>query len=217
MTLPELYERIGSLPSGGYLTVDTRFDRGYIYSLIHTARAVIISERWKMNGMVPAVYYQPYKPEYVILSQTEDGCYSRFYNVPDIINLDGRATGLGYVGSTGTLCQFREVNNSAVLASMMNNRIIRKMRKPIVLVLGGGEIEVYSTDSIENLRMEAIFADPTKVPTYNVDYDQYPIDASDISKIELYMLQGSMNMITRTPMDRVNEQRDTTTQPQPRM
>ncbi len=217
MTLPELYERIGSLPSGGYLTVDTRFDKGYIYTLIHTARAVIVSERWKMNGMVPPVYYQPYKPEYVILSQTEDGCYSKFYNVPDIINLDGRATGLGYVGSTGTLCQFREVNNSAVLASMMNNRIIRKMRKPIVLMLGGGEMEVYSTDSIENLRMEAIFADPTKVPTYNVDFDQYPIDASDISKIELYILQGSMNMTTRTPMDRINEQRDTTIQPQPRM
>lgn len=217
MTLPELYERIGSLPSGGYLTVDTRFDRGYIYTLIHTARAVIVSERWKMNGMIPAVYYQPYKPEYVILSQDADGCYSKFYNVPDIINLDGRATGLGYVGANGQLCQFREVNNRAVLASMMNNRIIRKMRKPIVLVLGGGEMEVYSTDSIEDFRMEAIFADPTKVPTYNVDFDQYPIDASDISKIELYILQGSMSMTTRTPMDRINEQRDTTIQPQPRM
>lgn len=217
MTLAELYERIGSLPSGGYLTVDTRFDKGYIYSLIHTARAFIVSERWKMNGMVPPVYYQPYKPEYVILSQDTDGCYSKFYNVPDIISLDGRATGLGYVGATGSLCQFREVNNRAVLASMMNNRIIRKMRKPIVLVLGGGEMEVYSNDSIENLRMEAIFADPTKVPTYNVDFDQYPIDASDISKIELYILQGSMTMTSRTPMDRINEQRDTTIPPQPRM
>jgi hypothetical protein len=217
MTLPELYERIGSLPSGGYLTVDTRFDKGYIYSLIHTARAFIVSERWKQNGLIPPVYYQTFKPYYVILSQDQDTCYSRFYNVPDIISLDGRATGLGYVGANGQLCQFREVNNRAQMASMMNNRIIRKMRKPMVLVLGGGEIEVYSNDSIENMRMEAIFADPTKVPSYNVDFDQYPIEASDISKIELYILQGSMNMITRTPMDRINEQRDTTIPPQIRM
>lgn len=217
MTLPELYERIGALPSGGYLTVDTRFDKGYIYTLIHTARAFIVSERFKQTGFVPAVYYQPYKPEYVILSQNEEGCYSRFMNVPDMINLDGRATGLGYAGADGTLCQFREVNNRAQLASMMSNRIIRKMRKPIVLVLGGGELEVYSNDSIENMKMEAIFADPTKVPSYNIDFDQYPIEASDISKMELYILQGSMNMITRTPMDRINEQRDTTIPPQPRM
>ena len=217
MTLPELYERIGSLPSGGYLTVDTRFDRGYIYSLIHTARAFIVSERWKANGMIPPMYYQKYKPEYVILSQDEGSCYSKFYNVPDIISLDGRASGAGFIGGNGTNCQFREVNNRAEFASMMNNRLFRKLRKPVVLFLGSGEIEVYSQDNIEDIQIEAIFADPTKVSSFNVDFDQYPIESSDISKLELYLLQGPVNSIVRTPMDRVNEQRDTTVSPQPRM
>lgn len=217
MTIRELYERIASLPNGGYITVDTRLDQGYMYSLIHSARAAVVNERWKNNGFVPPVYYQKFKPEYVILSQDDGSCYSKFYNVPQIIALDGRATGLGYVGANGQLCQFREVNNRAQMASMMNNRIIRKMRKPMVLMLGGGEMEVYSNDSIENLRMEAVFADPTKVPTYNIDFDDYPIDMGDISRIELLLMQGQINMISRTPMDRVNDQRDTTVPPQTRM
>ena len=217
MTLPELYERIASLPSGGYLTVDTRFNRGYMNSLIHTARAMIISQRFKEDGAVPPVYYQPYKPEYVILSQDAEGCYSKFYNVPEIIALDGRSTGLGFVGGNGSLCMFREVNNRAAFASMMNNRLFKKLRKPVALMLGGGEMEIYSRDSIENIKMEAIFADPTKVDTYNVDFDNYPIDASDISKIENFLLAGPIQVIARGPIDRVNEQRDTTVQPQPRM
>ncbi len=217
MTLAQVYERIASLPNGGYITVDTRLDKGYMYSLIHSARAFIVNERWKANGFIPPVYYQSYKPQYIILSQDADSCYSRFYNVPQIIALDGRGTGMGYVGANGTLCQFREVNNRAQMASMMSNRIIRKMRKPMVLLLGGGEIEVYSNDSIENMRIEAVFADPTTVNTYNIDYDDYPVDMGDIAKIEQLLMGGQFTMITRTPIDRINEQRDTTVPPQTRM
>lgn len=217
MTISEIYERIGSLPSSGYLTSDTRLDQGYIYSLIHSARAFVVNQRWAMNGFIPPAYYQTFKPEYVILSQDSDACYSKFLNVPQMIALDGRATGLGYVGADGSLCQFREVNNRAQLTSMMNNRIIRKMRKPIVLVLGGGELEVYSNDSIENMKIEAVFSDPTTVSTFNINLDDYPIDLGDISKIEQFLMQGPINMISRGVMDRVNEQRDTTVPPQPRI
>jgi len=217
MTISEIYERIGSLPNAGYLTSDTRLDKGYIYSLIHSARASVVSQRWAMMGFIPPAYYQSFKPEYVILSQDEGACYSKFYNVPQIMALDGRATGLGYVGADGTICQFREVNNRAQLASMMNNRIIRKMRKPIVLVLGGGEMEVYSNDPIENMKIEAVFSDPTTVSSFNINLDDYPIDLGDIAKIEQILLQGTMNMIARGVMDRVNEQRDTSVPPQPRM
>lgn len=217
MTIREIYERIASLPNGGYITVDTRLDQGYMYSLIHSARATVVNERWRNFGFVPPVYYQKFKPEYVILSQDDSVCYSKFYNIPQIIALDGRATGLGYVGANGQLCQFREVNNRAQMASMMSNRIISKMRKPMVLMLGGGEMEIYSNDSIENLRMEAIFADPTKVNTYNIDFDDYPVDMGDISRMEQILMQGQINMISRTQMDRVNDQRDTTVPPQTRM
>lgn len=217
MTLPELYERVVSLISGGAAAVDTRLERGYVYSLIHSARAQVITERFKMQGSVPPIYYQPFKPEYVVLSQNPNGCYSKFYNVPAIIAIDGRSTGLGFIGGDEALCMFREVNNRAELASMMTNRLAKKLRKPIALILGGGEMEVYSQDSIESIRMEAVFADPTTVDTYNIDYDDYPMDMGDIARLEALLLQSTLNAVSKTPMDRINDQRDTTVQPQPRM
>lgn len=216
MTLPEIYERVASLPSGGYITVDTRFNKQYMYSMIHSARAFIIGERWKQFGKIPPIYYQPFTPQFEVLSQDADSCYTKFYNVPDIIALDGRATGLGFVGGDGTLCQFREVSSRSAFASMQNHRTMKKGRKAYVLMLGGGEMEVYFRDSIENITLNAIFSDPTQVDTYNVDFDAYPMDISDIPKMETYLMQGSMGLVYKTPIDRVNDQRDTTIAPQPR-
>lgn len=215
MTLPELYERIGSLPTGGYLTVDSRFDEGYIYSLIHSARAFIVSQRWKNDGKIPPIYYQPFNPKYSAMSQDSEVCYTKYYNVPDIIALDGRASGLGFVGGDGTMCQFREIRSRAVFNSMMKSRVIKNSKTPYVLILGNGEVEVYSSSKskLQNISMEAIFSDPTKVDTYNVDYDSYPMDVSDIPKMESYLMQGSMSLVYRTPIDRVNDQRDTTVPP----
>jgi hypothetical protein len=39
----------------------------------------------------------------------------------------------------------------------------------------------------------------------------------DIAKIEQLLMGGQFTMITRTPIDRINEQRDTTVPPQTRM
>lgn len=217
MTLPQLYERIASLPSGGYLTVDTRLDKGFMYSLIHSARAFIVAERWKQYGKIPPVYYQPFTPQYNELSQDGTMCYTTFYNIPDIIALDGRATGLGYVGSDGCQCLFREVSSRAAWASMKEHRSFKRNTKPYVLFAGSGMCEVWFKDSIENITFNAIFSDPTQVDTYNVDFDPYPMDVSDIPKMETYLLQGSMGLVYKTPIDRVNDQRDTTVQPLPRL
>jgi hypothetical protein len=217
MTLPELYERVSSLPSAGYLTVDTRFNQGYMYSLIHSARAAVLMERWQKFGKIPPIYYQPFEPEYSVLAQEVGACYVKFYDVPDIIALDGRATGLGFVGANDELCQFREVSNRSAFASMMNNRIMKKGRKPYVLMLGNGEMEIYYKDNIENLRLEAVFSDPTTVPSYNVNTDSYPMDVADMARMEQFLMNGgSLSLSYRTPMDRINDQRDTTVNPQVR-
>lgn len=213
MTLPEIYEHLGSLPSGGYMTVDSRFDKGYMYKCIHMARAFIVCERWKQYSNIPPVYYQRFKPKYEVLSQTADLCYARYYNVPDIIALDGRASGLGFVGGNGTLCQFREVSSKGAFAAMQKDRVMKAGRKAYALVLGGGEVDVYYKDVIKDMELWAVFSDPTKVPLYNETLDQYPMDVSDIPKMETYLMQGSMGLVYKTPMDRVNNQLDSTANP----
>lgn len=217
MTLPQLYEQVASLPSGGYLTVGTRYNKKYIYDLIHSARAVIVTNRWKSEGKIPPIYFQPFKPQFETLSQDRHGCFTRFLDVPDIIALDGRATGLGFIGGDGTLCMFREVSSKATFAAMQNHYIMKMGRNvSYALMLGGGEINVYSTTSIESMELQAVFSDPTQVNTYNVEYDSYPMDTGDIKRMEDMLMQGSMALTYKTPIDRVNDQRDTTVPPQVR-
>lgn len=213
MTLPELYERIAALPTGLYVTVDSRFNKGDIYSRIHSARAEVIKQRWSQDLKIPYVCYQPLNPSYSKLSQDSDVCYTKYYDVPPIISMKGR-TGLGYVGSDGELNEFREVNGKAEMASMMNKKLTAKLRVPYIVLLGNGEIEVYySKGKVKEFQLQAIFANPTLVNTYNVLYDQYPIDEGDIDLIERYLLTGTFRMAVSTPIDRVNDQRDITVPP----
>lgn len=215
-TLFDLRNRVSSLPVGGYITVDSRLDGSYIDYLIHSARAFICCERWKQYGEIPASYYQTYSPDYNKAAQDTDACYTVFYDIPQIIALDGRASGLGYVGAINDIkYSFREVANLAELSSFQQDRIMKSGRKAYVL-MGQNSIRIYYKDKIKMFQMNAIFFDPTQVPTYNVDFDVYPMDGSDIPKMETYLMQGSMGLSYRTPINRVNDARDVTVPPQVR-
>jgi hypothetical protein len=213
MTLPQIYERIGSLPSGGYLTVDSRFDTGYIYSLVHSARAFIVNERWKAFGKIPPIYYQSFTPDFRKAAQNDSGCYTQFFDIPAIIALDGRATGLGFVGNiNGCPISFREVSSLQAFSAMQQDRLMKAGRKAYVLT-NPDNIQIWYKDKIKDMTMSAVFSDPTKVPSYNINLDDYPMDVSDISKMEQYLMQGSMGLIYKTPMDRIADGKDTTVAP----
>lgn len=216
MTLPEIYERIGALPNGGYLTSDSRFDRGQIYSLVHSARAVVVADRWAKERKIPPIYYQTYFPAYNKLAQ-EDSCYIKFYDCPSIISLDGTATGVGYVGTiNGVPTHFREVSSRAAFSSMQKDRIMKAGRKAYILFGHNGELEAYYKDAIKEFQIEIIASDPTQVPGYNIDIDTYPLDVADLPKIEQYLLQSDLALSYKTPIDRVNDGRDVTVAPFPR-
>lgn len=214
ITLPQLYERIASLPSGGALTNDSKLDKGFIYSLIHSARAYVVSQRWIAESKVPYVYYQRFEPDYRKLAQ-EDSCLTKFYDFPQVIQLDQRASGVGYVGTiNGVPMSFREVTSRQAFASMQNDRVMKMGRVPYVL-LEGNSLEVYYKDKIKEFAIEAIFADPTLVPTYNVDYDAYPVDIADVSKMEAYITAIEYKTIINTLIDRISNSRDEASQPIP--
>jgi hypothetical protein len=213
-TLPQLIEKIASGPTGGYVTVDSRYDTGYMTSVINAGRAFIIGERWKMYSKIPPIYYQKFTPTYSKSAQDDESCgYTTFYDVPDIIALDGRASGLGYIGSSNEINNFREVSSRAAFGSMMGNKVMAAKRKPLVLVEGGGVIRIYYRDKVKLPEMYIIASDPTQVPLYNINFDAYPMDVSDIPKLETYILQGSFGLTYKTPMDRINDGRDTTVPP----
>lgn len=210
MTFPEIYERIGSLASGGYLTDDTRYDKGYIYSLVNSARSIIALERWKADLAIPPSYFQDYEPQYVTQSQESGMCCSIFYDCPELVAYNSLGSGLSYVGTVdGTPKRFAEVVSESDLAMILHSRIGKIPLVPYVL-RGAGVIKIYYKDKIKQFKMTGVFQDPRQIPTYDIDLSPYPIDVGDISRVETYIQQGSMNATVKTIADRIANKKDNT-------
>lgn len=205
MTLPDLANRIASLPSGGFITDESKFDYGFIYSLIHTAAATAKSNRYTLEKKIHPSWWFPYYPEFDKLQQI-DGCYYRF-KLPQLIHLDPRNIGMEYIGSLQKNNQFRITVGRAKFAAMQKDRVM-KMREGITYVLiDNGFCEVYG--SVRNFFMNGLWFDVTQLPNYNTDSDNYPVDAKLITDIERIILQLNLNIITKSASDlRQNKQDD---------
>lgn len=210
MTFNEIYERIGSLASGGYLTEDSRYDKGFLFSLVNSARAVIASERFKADMAIPPSYYQEYEPEFIKQAQQSGLCCSIFYDCPEIIGINNLSSGLGYVGTVdGKPARFAEVVSEADMAMILQDRITRIPLTPYVL-RSAGNIRVYWKSTVKYLKMTGIFADPRQIPTYDIELSQYPIDEGDLARVDTYLMQGSMNATVKTIADRIANSKDNT-------
>jgi len=210
MTFPEIYERIGSLASGGYLTGDSRYDKGFIFSLVNSARAVIALERFKADMAQPTSYFQEYEPEFVSQAQDTGLCCSIFYDCPELIGINNLSSGLGYVGTVdGKPTRFAEVVSEADMAMILQDRITRIPLTPYVL-RSAGNIRVYWKSTVKRFKMTGIFSDPRDIPTYDVELSQYPIDEGDLARVDTYLTQGSMNATVKTIADRIANSKDNT-------
>lgn len=208
MTAREVYEWMGSLPSGGYLTIESRLTFDFTMQTFNKGRAFVLADRWMKDRSIPREYYQTITPTYNKLAQ-EQSCYVSYYGLPDFVALDGMATGIGYVGSVnGVPATFREVGTRAEFASMQNNRLMKVGRKVYVLPDGHGGLEIYASDVIKSFSMDIVASNPLSVAGFNIDSDTYPVAEDDYGKIATYLTSGSLSMPYRTPYDLVNIGKD---------
>lgn len=213
MTAREVYEWMGSLPSGGYLTIESRLSFDFMMQTFNKGRSVVLMDRWLKDRSIPREYYQTITPTYNRLVQ-EDNCYVSYYGLPDFVALDGLATGIGYVGTVnGIPCTFREVGTRAEFAAMQKDRVMKIGRgKVYILPDGHGGLEVYADDVIKSFRMDVIASNPLKVAGFNMDSDTYPVAEDDYGKIATYLTTGSLSLPYKTPYDLVNTGKDNSQQ-----
>lgn len=214
MTAKEVYNWMGSLPSGGYLTIESRLSFDFTMQTFNKGRAVVLMDRWLKDRSIPREYYQRITPTYNRLAQ-EDPCYSSFYGLPQFVSLDGMATGIGYVGTiTGIPYTFREVGNRAEFAAMQKDKVMKIGRGRVyVLPDGHGGIEIYSDPKIVSCALDVVAANPLEVVTFNPDKDPYPVAEEDYGKIAQYLTTGSLSLPYRTPYDLVNNGKDNSQSP----
>jgi hypothetical protein len=180
-TLTEIVHRITSNVSGGITTDEMRFDSLYIESKIHNARASILSaaSRQPMFDRINEACVQAYSVE-LLEEEVEPDCDVVRFPCPTVIRLDDRHDGFVYVGHVNGQKPFIRIRSNYTALSMHS---LFEKEKGIVWDFqadydGKFYIHIYKNPKQRKLLVKGLFNNPTQVPNYRVDVDQYPIDAT---------------------------------------
>lgn len=208
MTQPQIVERLSRLPSGGIITNTGRFDSGYLGSVLNTFRlktlqVVVNGDRYTAkNKRINPQYLQKHWPVYESVLQEPSVPYVQF-RCPEIASIDSTMDGLQYCGSISGSCNFRRILNRGQLSTFNQNKFtnidngtglscLYDGSQQIIEIYGGGKM-------LRELLLECVFIDPTQIPTYNIEKDQYPISDSDLTILERLVLSEQTLLESRTP------------------
>lgn len=210
-TLNEIVHRITSNVNGGNTTDEMRFDSLYIESKIHTARASILSaaSRQPMFDRINEACVQTYSVE-ILETLVDADCDVVRFPCPTVIRLDDRHDGFVYVGHVNQQKPFIRIRSNYTALSMHS---LFQKEKEIVWDYqadydGKFYILVYKNPKQTKLLIKAFFNDPTEVPNYRKDVDQYPIDAALENDIVNSVTTELLRQMVRTA-DTVSDSLDT--------
>jgi hypothetical protein len=210
-TLPEIVHRITSNVNGGNTTDEMRYDSLYIESRIHIARASILSatSRQPMFDRINEACVQAYSVE-LLEAEVEADCDVVRFPCPTVIRLDDRHDGFVYVGHVNGQKPFLRIRSNYTALSMHS---IFQKEKGIAWDYqadydGKFYINVYKNPKQRKLLVKALFNDPTQVPNYRPDVDQYPIDAALENDIVTAITNDLLRQMVRTA-DVVSDSLDT--------
>lgn len=209
MTIIQRYEIIASGAVGGYLTVDNRLNRPYVYSLMHSARAQAMRDNFLRQKIVSPFWYQPYYPQFELPEQEDVGCYVRF-KLPQQIPLDPRRDGLGFIGTIKHNQRWTQINERGELSLYLNRQVTKN--DPMLLIENGWG-EIYNKPALREFMIEGIWANPEEIPTYNLEKDPYPISEDIWNDLQKLILQKDLIILTKSFVDRVTDGYDNTVQP----
>lgn len=182
MTLPQVVDMIQAMSNSGVYPDSSRFDQLFIEDTIHKARASVLMDYFSKTKRINPIWTQQYTAKFDINLQ-DDPCLRRF-RVPSVLTLDVFYDGFMYVGTIEGNCQYTKINNRAALANTESNRYTKLQEDQVKFIYSDGFIECYGNKELEDLRIDGIFLNPTDVPTYNKDIDEYPLDEALILQMQ---------------------------------
>ena len=197
MLLPEIAEELIRLDSGGIFTDENKNDDLFIYSLVHQYRANAIKEYYFKNRRTQSVWIQQYYPEY--LSARQESSEYKLYECPPVITIDNKRDGFVYVGTLDSHCRYRQSKTRGDLETALRNRITANSDR---FLYAGGFLEVYSKS--KEIRVDAIFSNPTDLETFNIEKDDYPISDDILVVMKSHILQTQFLPMGK-PIDNISD------------
>lgn len=208
-----ILDRLVSYKGGGVATDETYPNRQYFASKLESMREFALREEIRRDNVLSPAYYTNH---YLVFDSTINECRKvcgiDFYSfaVPDVLQVDSRLSGFGYIGARSMDRPYEFYNSIERFSVAMGNRISRFNRnRGIVAVYDNSEGMMYISSGVKNGLIRGIYRHPEQVPTFNVDVDDYPISGKGIEIMEEAIRNGSLGYIMRVPQDKLpNSQTD---------
>jgi hypothetical protein len=185
MLLKEIVEVFQRRAGGGVFDNETRYDISFSEDTIHQARATIIYRDYQSNKKINPIWTQQFIGTFSQDLQ-ESKTFVKFA-CPPVITLDDFIDGFMFVGNLTDNVSYRKVANRASLANSNVHRYLSLNVDTPKFIYSDGYIEIYGNAMIKQLKVDGIFNDPTKIPTFNKEYDQYPADLKLINSMVDYV------------------------------
>lgn len=179
MTLPEIIDSIISQVQSTR-TVQSKFSTPYMIDVINSAKGTVQNLLYKKYQKINSAWTQQYRVEYVADTQ-ETNKFVRFLLPTPAVTLGMVNSGIVYAGNPDGCQNYALVQSRGELANYLSHRVTKKM--PIILY-SDTYLEVYNLPLIKEMLIDYVPADPTQLPTYNYEIDQYPLDEEGIALLK---------------------------------
>ncbi len=191
MITPKIVERIKRLPFAGVISDENRLDSIYILNLVDAARGQVLRTVYQKDKRINNIAYQKFYGTYDINLQEGDGIVR--FACPTFIGMDAWTDGCRYVGSNDCSNAYARIKNRSELSTIQNHKIMKSLANVNISALydaSMGQIQIYFNPEVEELLVEGLFSKPTSIPTFNYDFDEYPINEDLIPMLEDQILKN---------------------------
>lgn len=197
-TLVKYAEDAINSEQGAIFTQQSKFSIPYIYDLIHSFREVVIKINYTKTGKANPAWFQKYYPEFT--EALQESTTSVKFECPASVIMDDQTDGFFYIGTTDGACNFRKNQNRADLAMYQAHRVTKvSTGGKIKTIWSDGFLEVVGNPLQKDILIDGIFANPTLLPDYNIEFSEYPLDGDSWNQIKQLLFPSTIARQAQSP------------------
>lgn len=189
--------------SGSENGLDNKYSPEYVEALIPSLRndAIILDYYGsKTRAASRRLDYALYQTVNATVNTPVEGRDYVTFTVPKTIGVGRLIDGSVYVGKQNDSVQFSRLLNRSDVAMMKARGLLDGSN--IAYIRNPTEIEVYGNNALSELQERGIYADPTQVPNFKIEEDDYPISDS-ILNLMIDLFKAGQNINVQMPADNV--------------
>lgn len=212
MILREVVDTLIRSVSGGVNTIDNKYEPRYVEALVPQLREQAIKIDYFGGKNNAASKRLDYSYTQTVTVNVDTGLNNQLdyitFTIPRPLSVGRMVNGLVYVGQKNNAVSFAQMYNREDIA----NAKARGMFDGSVIAFfwEGGKLEVYGNKQLTEVNVRGIFSDPTVVPNFNIEVDDYPVNEA-LMLIMTDLFKANQNINVQKPADPILDNVETNT------